>query len=304
LDAAADAVFRSRGDAMNAGALPSLVNVDWLEQRLHEPGVRVVDASWHLPTSGRHAGEEFLAAHIPGAVFLDIDRVADTGSDLPHMLPEPEQFAEAVGRLGIDNDTDVIVYDTLGLFSAARAWWMFRAFGHDRVAVLDGGLPAWRERELPLEAGPAHPEPARFEAVAPGSAVWTMADIRRNLDSAEAVVLDARPPGRFAGEDPEPRPGVASGHIPGSRNVPFGAVLDAHSGCVLPVERLRELFRPVDDRPIVCSCGTGVSACVLAFALHRLGRDDVAVYDGSWTEWAGDSRNPVETGPDAARQHG
>lgn len=286
---------------MNAKAMPSLVSVDWLEQRLREPGVRAVDASWHLPTSGRHAGEEFLAAHVPAAVFLDIDRVADTGSDLPHMLPEPARFAEAVGRLGIDNDTDVVVYDTLGLFSAARAWWMFRVFGHDRVAVLDGGLPAWRERRLPLEAGPARPAPARFEAATPGAAVWSMADVRRNLDSAEALILDARPPGRFAGDEPEPRAGVPAGHIPGSRNVPFSAVLDPGSGRMQPAERLREVFRAIDERPVVCSCGTGVSACVLAFALHRLGRDDVAVYDGSWTEWAGDPDNPVNTGPDPAR---
>lgn len=288
---------------MNTHCLPSLVDVDWLEQRLREPGVRVVDASWHLPTSGRHAGEEFLAGHIPGAVFLDIDRVADAGSDLPHMLPAAEHFAEAVARMGIGNETDVIVYDTLGLFSAARAWWMFRAFGHARVAILDGGLPAWRERGLPLEAGPAEPARSRFDADAPDTGVWSMADVRRNLDSGEAVVLDARPPGRFAGREPEPRPGLPSGHIPGSRNVPFDRVLDPHTGCVQPVTRLREVFAPVDERPVVCSCGTGVSACVLAFALHRLGRDDVAVYDGSWTEWAADPDNPVETGADPLQEH-
>lgn len=287
---------------MNADELPSLVDVDWLQQRLEAPGVRVVDASWHLPTSGRHAGEEFLAGHIPGAVFLDIDRVADTGADLPHMLPDAGRFAEAAGRLGIGSDTDVVVYDTLGLFSAARAWWMFRAFGHPRVAILDGGLPAWRERGLALEAGPAEPPAAGFEATPPDDAVWSMADVRRNIDSGEAVLLDARSPGRFAGREPEPRPGLPSGHIPGSRNVPFDRVLDPHSGCVQPLERLRELFAPVDERPVVCSCGTGVSACVLAFALHRLGRDDVAVYDGSWTEWAGDPDNPVETGADRAHE--
>lgn len=274
----------------------SLVDVAWLERHLGEDGLCVVDASWHLPTTGRDAGSEYLAAHIPRAVFFDIDRIADTDSGLPHMLPEAGHFAREVGRLGIDNRTRVIAYDSAGLFSAARVWWMFRAFGHERVAILDGGLPAWRQAGLPLEAGPVERPPAEFVARPDPAAVWTLADVQRNLGTGLATVIDARPPGRFAGTDPEPRAGLPSGHIPASRNIPFSTVTDPDTGRVRPPAELRERFADLDERPVVCSCGTGVTACVLAFALHRLGRDDAAVYDGSWTEWAGREEAPIETG--------
>lgn len=275
----------------------SLVDPDWLANHLGESGLRVVDASWHLPNSGRDAASEYRAAHIPGAVFFDIDRIADTDSALPHMLPDVDHFAQAVGRLGIDNDTTVVVYDSLGLFSAARAWWMFRAFGHDRVAILDGGLPAWRDRGLPLEAGVVDPAPARFVAEFDSASVWALGDVRRNLETGRAMLIDARSPERFAGIAPEPRPGLPSGHIPGSLNVPFNAVTDPDTGRVRPPCELGALFDDPGDRPVVCSCGTGVTACVLAFALHRLGHDSVAVYDGSWTEWASHGGLPIDTGP-------
>jgi thiosulfate/3-mercaptopyruvate sulfurtransferase len=213
------------------------------------------------------------------------------------MLPEPAHFAREAGRLGIDNDTRVIVYDSAGLFSAARVWWMFRAFGHDRVAVLDGGLPAWRRLGLPVESGVVERPSAAFVARFDPSSVWTRADVARNLESRTASLIDARPPGRFAGTDPEPRPGLPSGHIPGARNIPFTAVIDPDTGCVRPEAELRARFAGLDEHPVVCSCGTGVTACVLAFALHRLGREEVAVYDGSWTEWAGRDDAPIETGP-------
>lgn len=272
----------------------SLVDVAWLQRHLGESGLCIVDASWHLPDSGRDAGSEYLAGHIPGAVFFDIDRVADTDAGLPHMLPGAEHFAREVGRLGIDNRTRVIVYDSAGLFSAARVWWMFRVFGHERVAILDGGLPAWQRQGLPLEAGPVERPPAEFVAKDGPAGVWTLADVHRNLDTGSAALVDARPPARFAGNAPEPRPGLPSGHIPGARNIPFNTVTDPETGCVRPPAELRERFADLDDRPVVCSCGTGVTACVLAFALHRLGRDDVAVYDGSWTEWAGRGDMPIE----------
>lgn len=275
----------------------SLVDAEWLERHLRDDDLCVVDASWHLPNTGRDAGPEYLAAHIPGAVFFDIDRVADTDSQLPHMLPDAGHFAREVGRLGIDNDTRVIVYDSAGLFSAARVWWMFRAFGHARVAILDGGLPAWQRQGLPLEAGQVERPPAEFTARPEPDAVWTRADVQRSLDTGSAAMIDARPPGRFAGIDPEPRPGLPSGHIPGSRNIPFNTVTDPETGCLRAPAELQERFAGLDDRPVVCSCGTGVTACVLAFALHWLGRDDVAVYDGSWTEWAGREGAPIETGP-------
>lgn len=283
---------------MSAAGFSSLVDVDWLAAHREQPDVRVVDASWHLPGSGRDAAREFHEARIPGAAFFDIDRIADPDSDLPHMLPYPDRFAAEVGALGIDNDSRVVIYDSHGLFSAARAWWMFRVFGHERVAILDGGLPAWRERGLPLETGEAvAPVPAGFNARFDPDRVWSLEDVARNLETGAARVLDARPSDRFAGSAPEPRPGLRSGRIPGSLNVPFHRVTDPETGRVLTPEALQALFGDSDRRPVVCSCGTGVSACVLAFALHRLGREDVAVYDGSWTEWGGRDDTPVEAGP-------
>ncbi|MDX1610432.1 MAG: 3-mercaptopyruvate sulfurtransferase [Halofilum sp. (in: g-proteobacteria)] len=285
---------------MEPADLPSLVDADWLHGRLQEPRLRVLDASWHLPGSGRDAAAEFRAAHIPGAAFFDIDRIADPESPLPHMLPPADRFAAAVGALGVGSDDAVVVYDSRGLFSAARAWWMFRAFGHERVAILDGGLPAWRARDLPLEAGAAAPRPGRFHARPDPEAVQGLVALRANLESGAAQVVDARPAGRFTGAEPEPRPGLRRGHIPGASNVPFDRVTDPETGRVRPPAALRELFAHLDRRPVVCSCGTGVTACVLAFALHRLGREDVAVYDGSWTEWGGRDDTPVATGADDA----
>ena len=279
---------------MNRIECSSLVDAGWLADHLGEAGLRVVDASWHLPNSGRDAESEYLGGHVPGAVFFDIEAVSDPDSPLPHMLPDADHFARAVGRLGIGNDTTVVVYDSLGLFSAARAWWMFRAFGHERVAILDGGLPAWQGRGLPLETGAVTPPTARYEARLDETRVWALEDVRRNLDEASATLLDARPPGRFSGAEPEPRPGLPSGHVPGARNVPFNSVTQPETGRVRSIDELRELFEGLDERPVVCTCGTGVTACVLAFALHRLGRDDVAVYDGSWTEWAGRDDTPIE----------
>ena len=277
---------------------PSLVDAQWLATHLDEPDLVVADASWHLPNSGRHAGEEYLAAHIPGALFFDLERIADPASSLPHMLPTAAHFADAVGRMGVDNDTTVVVYDSSGLFSAARAWWMFRAFGHERVAVLDGGLPEWRAHDLPVATGPTHPVPVLFRPPEGVSRVWTIADVQRNLDTGEAVVVDARSQGRFTGDEPEPRPGLPSGHIPGSINVAYAGVTAPDTGRVQPPAALRELFQQLDQRPVVCTCGTGVTACALAFALHQIGRTDVAVYDGSWTEWARHPDNPIAIGPD------
>lgn len=276
----------------------SLVDADWLSENLDEPDLRVLDASWHLPGSGRDARAEYLAEHIPGAAFFDIDRIVDHESDLPHMLPDADHFAAGMGALGIGNDSAVVVYDSHGLFSAARAWWMLRTFGHERVAILDGGLPAWRARELPLEAGEVTPDPVSFRARLDMRRVWTLDDVARNLETGSACLLDARPSGRFAGMDPEPRPGLPSGHVPGARNLPFDRIIDPDTRRVLPMADLQALFADLDERPVVCSCGSGVSACVLAFALHLLGREDVAVYDGSWTEWAGRGDLPIETGAD------
>lgn len=281
---------------MSPDGFSSLVGADWLARHRDDPGVRIVDASWHLPGANRDASAEFEQGHIPGAVFFDIDRVVDPDAELPHTLPSAEDFARAVGALGIRNDSQVVVYDTRGLFSAARAWWMFRVFGHDAVAILDGGLPAWTEAGQPLEAGWPSIEPQAFRAQFQDDWVWSLDDMRRNLHTGEAVMLDARPEARFSGRAPEPRPGLRSGHIPGALNLPSDRLVDPNTGRVQSAEVLAALFAETEGRPVVCSCGSGVTACALAFGLHRLGRDQIAVYDGSWAEWGGRDDTPFDEG--------
>lgn len=281
---------------MSLDDFSSLVSVDWLVRHLDDPRVRVVDASWHMPSANRNAAAEFEQGHIPGAAFFDIDRIADPDAELPHTLPSAADFARAVGALGIDNGSHVVVYDSRGLFSAPRAWWMFRVFGHEAVGILDGGLPAWTQAGQPLEAGQPSIQPQVFSARFQADRVWSLDDMRQNLESAEAAMLDARPEGRFAGRDPEPRPGLRSGHIPGARNLPVDRLIDPATGRMNGTDVLADLFAETQGRPVVCSCGSGVTACALAFGLHRLGRDDVAVYDGSWTEWGGRGDTPVDDG--------
>lgn len=279
-----------------------LISTAGLAARLGDPEIRVLDASWYLPDHHRDPAAEYQVAHIPGAVPFDIDAVADTRSGLPHTLPRPAFFASTVAALGVGNDHFVVVYDGMGFFSAPRVWWMFRVFGHDRVAVLDGGFPKWRAEGRAHDSGPASPAPAPgpFRCEFRGTMVRGLADMRANIDSAAALVLDARGPGRFAGSDPEPRPGVRPGHIPGSRNLPYGRLCDTEDGTMADPAALAGLFASLgagDGRAVVCSCGSGVTACVLALGLHVLGRKDVAVYDGSWSEWGTRDDTPVETGP-------
>lgn len=281
---------------MDTATLPSLVSVEWLARHRGDHRLHIVDASWHLPGTGRVGADEFVQGHIPGAVFFDIDRIADSNTDLPHMLPPAADFARSVGALGIGNGDTVVVYDAIGLFSAARVWWMFRVFGHPRIAILDGGLPAWISAGYPLEAGWPEPETAAFDARLDADAVWHRDDVAHNLQTEKALVLDARSAGRFAGRTSEPRPGLRMGHIPGSVNLPYDRLLDPATGQLRAPEALRPLFAGAEGTPVVCSCGTGVTACVLAFGLHRIGHDKVAVYDGSWTEWGGRSDTPVATG--------
>jgi thiosulfate/3-mercaptopyruvate sulfurtransferase len=273
------------------------VTTQWLATHLGEPDVRVVDGTWHMPQAKRDARAEFEAAHIPGAVFFDIDAIADRASSLPHMLPSAAQFAAAVGELGIGNGHRIVVYDVRGVVSAARVWWTFRAFGHDDVAVLDGGLRKWRAEGRPVESGGAAPAHVAFTARLRPELVRDVEAMRANVARRSVQVLDARSVGRFAGTEPEPRAGLRGGHIPGSLSLPY-ETLYRPDGTLKPPNELREAVTAagVDlGRPVVTTCGSGVTASVLALALYLIGRRDVAVYDGSWSEWGSRSDTPVET---------
>jgi thiosulfate/3-mercaptopyruvate sulfurtransferase len=275
----------------------SLVSTAWLADHLTSPDIRVVDGTYYLPMQGRNARAEYNERHIPGAVFFDIDEIADTSVDLPHMLPSPEKFSARMRKLGLGDGNRIVVYDAHGMMSAARVWWEFRAFGHKDVAILDGGLPKWLAEGRPIEDLPPMPRERHFTARIDHSLVRDINQIRGNLASRREQLLDARSAGRFNGTEPEVWPGRRSGHIPGSLNLPFTDLLDPQSKTFLPAEQLAQKFRGagVDmNRPVVASCGSGITACVLAFGLHLVGHPDVAVYDGSWAEWGRPGDTPVE----------
>lgn len=272
------------------------VSTQWLAANLGAPGIVVVDASWHMPNSGRDGAREFLAEHIPGAVHFDIDAVADHSTALPHMLPDAHAFAVAAGALGIGDGLKIVVYDSAGLFSAPRVWWTFRVFGAGDVKILDGGLPKWKAEGLPLEDGPSRRLPATFTARFDHSLVADITRVDQALKSGAAQVLDARQEARFRGEAPEPREGLPSGHMPGSLNLPHGRVVA--DGRLRPAEEIRAAVEAAGldlSRPVITSCGSGVTAAILWVALESIGKTPQALYDGSWTEW-GASGNEIATG--------
>ena len=275
--------------------MESLVSTQWLADHLGELGLTIVDSSWHMPASGRSGRQEYLQAHIPGARFLDIDEISDRSNPAPHMLPSAEDFASAMEKIGVSSDDRIVVYDNSPIRTAARGWFMFRHFGAREVAILDGGFQKWRSEGRPVESGEPAPREARFNAAERDDVIAK----QQILGGIDLPILDARGPARFEGTEADPRPGVAAGHIPGARNLPFSAFYK-EDGTFRSPEEIRKIFedRGADfAQPFVASCGSGVTASSILFAAHLLGNDESRLYDGSWSEWGADPATPKELGP-------
>lgn len=275
-----------------------LVSTDWLATQLKSDNLAIVDGSWYLSTMKRDGFKEYLAGHIPGAVYFDIDEISDHSSRLPHMLPPPHTFELHMTRLGIANDMKVVVYDGMGLYSAPRVWWTLRVFGIREVFILDGGLPKWRAEGRPIENGMAAPPPAHFKADFNAELVADFEKVERTLADRSAQVIDSRPADRFRGEALEPREGVRSGHMPGSLNIPYSELVEG--GSLAPPEKIQAAATKAGldgSKPIITSCGSGVSAALLWLALDSIGKEPKALYDGSWSDWGSREEAPVATGP-------
>jgi thiosulfate/3-mercaptopyruvate sulfurtransferase len=263
-----------------------LKSTEWLAGQLGKAGVSIVDGSYYLPTQTRDAKAEYLAGHIPGAIFFDINAIADDSTDLPHMLPGPGQFAQAVGNLGITENDTIVVYDGSGFLSAPRVWWTFKIFGARNVFILDGGLPAWKQEGRPLDTGEVKRPSRAFNANMDTGAVAMLSDVQMALNDSSAQVVDARSAGRFAGTEPEPRPGLRSGHMPGAHSVPSTEIIE--NGRLASPEKIAAAFKKAGidtDQPIITTCGSGVTAVILAMGLDAIGKKLPRVYDGSWSEW-------------------
>jgi thiosulfate/3-mercaptopyruvate sulfurtransferase len=285
---------------MSSSTDDPLVSTDWLSARLDDPKVKIIDASFKLPGMLPLPVDDYLAGHIPGAVFFDVDAIANHNSLLPHMYPDAEQFARDVAALGISSGDTVVAYDSGGWVAAPRAWWMFLSFGFSNVRVLDGGLKKWLREGRPTHSGKVTAKPGKFRAKLDSSFLRSQQQLAGNLATHAEQVVDARPRPRFEGSVAEPRAGLRGGHIPGSRSVPYAGLFDAETGAMKPLPELRQIFKDAGvelTKPIVTTCGSGVSALVLTLALYRLGVRGSALYDGSWSEWGLPDGPPVATGP-------
>lgn len=275
----------------------SLVSTDWLDLHLDDPDLRILDGSWHLPGTGRNALDEYKIQHIPGAIFFDIDKICDKDTSLPHMMPKPEEFISSVGELGIGSGNQIVVYDSLGLFSAARVWWMFRYMGHSKTAVLDGGLPAWlaenrKVTEEVVEQTRRHMFPSEQRYM-----IRYLEEVTRASNDKSELIVDARPESRFHGQAPEPRPNLRSGHIPGSVNIPYTSLL-TKEGKFKSKEEITKIFQSAgidSEQFVITSCGSGVTAAILSLALEIIGHYKKSLYDGSWAEWGGRQDLPIIT---------